>query len=125
MLLSEPAPAKLNLTLSIVGRRPDGYHRLDSLFVFVGCVDRLSYAPAADFGLAVEGPFSEGLGGPDNLVAKAAALLAAEAGLKPSGQLRLEKNVPVAAGVGGGSADAAAALRLLNRAWGLAGQKTG
>ncbi len=63
-------PAKLNLTLSIVGRRPDGYHRLDSLFVFVGCVDRLSYAPAADFGLAVEGPFSEGLGGPDNLVAR-------------------------------------------------------
>ncbi len=119
MILAEPAPAKLNLTLTIVGRRPDGYHRLDSLFVFVACADRLSYAPATDLELAVEGPFAEGLGGSDNLVVKAAALLAAEAGLRPAGRLLLQKHVPVAAGVGGGSADAAAALRLLNRAWDL------
>ncbi len=119
MNLAEPAPAKLNLTLTIVGRRPDGYHRLDSLFVFVGCSDTLSCALATDFGFAVEGPFSEGLGGTDNLVVRAAELLAAEAGLRPSGRLVLEKHVPVAAGVGGGSADAAAALRLLNRAWHL------
>ena len=119
MILAEPAPAKLNLTLTIVGRRPDGYHRLDSLFVFIGCADRLSYAPATDLEFAVEGPFSEGLGGSDNLVVKAAGLLAAEAGLRPAGWLLLEKRVPVAAGVGGGSADAAAALRLLNRAWDL------
>jgi 4-diphosphocytidyl-2-C-methyl-D-erythritol kinase len=119
MILSEAAPAKLNLFLNIVGRRDDGYHRLDSLFVFVGCADRLSFAADEDLVFEVAGPFAEGLDGQDNLVVKAARLLAAEAGLRPSGRLTLRKHMPVAAGVGGGSADAAATLRLLNRAWGL------
>ena len=119
MTLSEAAPAKLNLFLTIVGRRDDGYHRLDSLFAFVGCADRLTFEPAEDFSFGINGDFAAGLAGDDNLVVKAAHLLAAEAGLSPSGRLMLDKRVPVAAGVGGGSADAAAALRLLNRAWGL------
>ncbi len=119
MTAAEAAPAKLNLFLNIVGRREDGYHLLDSLFAFVACVDHLMFEPANELSLQIEGPFAAGLDHEDNLVVSAARALAAEAGIAPHGRLVLEKQIPIAAGVGGGSADAAAALRLLNRAWRL------
>ncbi|GAB0112794.1 4-(cytidine 5'-diphospho)-2-C-methyl-D-erythritol kinase [Acidisoma sp. C75] len=115
------APAKINLTLRVVGRRPDGYHLLDSFVVFADIGDRLSVAPAAGLSLTLRGPFGEGLAGQgENLVLRAAQALAAAAGITPHGALTLEKNLPIASGIGGGSADAAAALRLLTRFWGLA-----
>jgi 4-diphosphocytidyl-2-C-methyl-D-erythritol kinase len=118
--LTRFAPAKVNLYLHIVGRRPDGYHLLDSLAVFAGAGDRLSAEPAADFSLTVTGPFAAGLDAEgDNLVLRAGRALAAAAGMDPSGRLVLEKNLPVASGIGGGSADAAAAFRLLSSLWGI------
>lgn len=119
-LLTAFAPAKVNLHLHVVGRRADGYHLLDSLVVFAGVGDRLSVSPAAGFTLSITGPFAAGLESePDNLVLRAGRALAATAGIEPSGHLVLEKNLPVASGIGGGSADAAAALRLLSRFWGI------
>jgi 4-diphosphocytidyl-2-C-methyl-D-erythritol kinase len=115
---TEAAPAKVNLALHVLGRRPDGYHLLDSLVVFPGIGDRLEAEPAAGLSLSLAGPFAAGLGaGADNSVLRAAALL------RPPGRgaaLRLTKALPVAAGLGGGSADAAAALRVLARLWGVA-----
>lgn len=120
-MLSERAPAKINLHLHVVGRRPDGYHLLDSLVVFAGAADRLTVEPSDALSLSVTGPFAAGLDGEaDNLVLRAARALAAAGGVPAAGQLVLEKNLPVASGIGGGSADAAAALRLLSRFWGLA-----
>jgi len=118
--LGATARAKVNLFLHVVGRRPDGYHLLDSLVVFADVGDRLAASPAAGLTLAIDGPFAAGLeAGPDNLVMRAAlALGAALGGDVPGAALRLTKNLPVAAGLGGGSADAAAALRLLLRLWG-------
>ncbi len=117
---SELAPAKVNLFLHVVGRRDDGYHELDSLAVFPGAADRLEAIPAPDLTLQVGGPFGAGLGGgPDNLVLRAARALAEQAGVSAGARLVLEKHLPVASGIGGGSADAAAALRLLARLWGL------
>ena len=115
--LTELAPAKINLTLRIVGRRADGYHELESLVVFADVADRLTLIPGPQTRLDVSGPFAPACGATeDNLVLKAVGKLAsAVPGLK-SGQFRLEKNLPVAAGIGGGSSDAAAALRLLARA---------
>jgi 4-diphosphocytidyl-2-C-methyl-D-erythritol kinase len=114
------APAKINLHLHVVGRRADGYHLLDSLVVFAGIGDRLTVSPAGRLTLSITGPFAAGLeAGADNLVLRAARALAEEAGINPTGALALEKNLPVASGIGGGSADAAAALRLLCRFWGL------
>lgn len=119
-MLSERASAKINLYLHVVGRRLDGYHRLDSLAVFAGAADTLTVEPAAALSLAVTGPFAAGLDGEaDNLVLRAARALAAQAGVPATGRLVLEKNLPVASGIGGGSADAAAALRLLGRFWGV------
>ncbi len=115
------APAKVNLTLRVVGCRADGYHLLDSFVVFAGVGDRLTVSPAARLSLSLSGPFGEGLASEgDNLVLRAARALAEAAGITPHGALRLEKNLPVASGIGGGSSDAAAALRLLTRFWGLA-----
>jgi 4-diphosphocytidyl-2-C-methyl-D-erythritol kinase len=117
---SEFAPAKINLHLHVTGRRPDGYHLLDSLAVFAAIGDRLTVTPSDDLFLALTGPFAAGLAAePDNLVLRAARTLAASAGIRPTGHLVLEKNLPVASGIGGGSADAAAALRLLSRFWQL------
>lgn len=117
---AEYAPAKINLHLHIVGRRADGYHLLDSLVVFAGIGDRLTVSPSDRLTLSVTGPFAAGLAAEaDNLVLRAARALAARAGVQPNGALVLEKNLPVASGIGGGSADAAAALRLLCRFWGL------
>jgi 4-diphosphocytidyl-2-C-methyl-D-erythritol kinase len=117
---AEPAPAKVNLFLHVTGKRPDGYHLLDSLAVFAGIADRLDVAPAEDLSLTITGPFAPSLAAEaDNLVLRAARALAAEAGVPATGALRLDKQIPVASGIGGGSADAAATLRLLCRVWGL------
>jgi 4-diphosphocytidyl-2-C-methyl-D-erythritol kinase len=115
------APAKINLHLHVVGQRDDGYHLLDSLVVFAGVGDRLNVSPAADLSLSVVGPFAAGLAAEaDNLILRAARGLADLAGIRPTGALMLEKNLPVASGIGGGSADVAAALRLLCRFWDVA-----
>jgi 4-diphosphocytidyl-2-C-methyl-D-erythritol kinase len=115
------APAKINLSLRVTGKRADGYHLLDSLVVFAGVGDRLSVKPADTLLLTVCGPFGASLSGEsDNLVLRAARALAAEAGIAPRGALVLEKALPIASGIGGGSSDAAAALRLLDLAWTLA-----
>ena len=118
--LSEAAPAKLNLHLHVTARRDDGYHLLDSLVAFAEIGDLLSAVPAETLSLHVAGPFASALAGePDNLVLRAARALATEAGVPARAGLVLEKNLPVASGIGGGSADAAAALRLLCRLWRL------
>jgi 4-diphosphocytidyl-2-C-methyl-D-erythritol kinase len=117
---AEYAPAKINLHLHVVGRRADGYHLLDSLVVFAGIGDRLTVSPSDQLTLSVTGPFAAGLAAEaDNLVLRAARALADRAGVQATGALVLEKNLPVASGIGGGSADAAAALRLLCRFWRL------
>ena len=119
---AELAPAKINLTLRVVGRRADGYHELESLVVFADFGDRLSFAPGGALALTVSGPTAVQAGdGADNLVLKAARALAVLIPGLVLGAFHLEKQLPVAAGIGGGSADAAAALRLLARANGLAG----
>jgi 4-diphosphocytidyl-2-C-methyl-D-erythritol kinase len=115
--LVEDAPAKVNLTLRVLGRRADGYHELMSLVAFADVGDRLSFAPGAELALAVHGPNAAQMGGSaDNLVLKAARALATLVPGLAWGAFELEKNLPVAAGIGGGSTDAAAALRLLARA---------
>jgi 4-diphosphocytidyl-2-C-methyl-D-erythritol kinase len=113
----EDARAKVNLTLRVVGRRADGYHDLESVVAFADCADRLTLTTGADLVLNASGPGAQQCGEiADNLVIKAARLLATQvAGLK-LGAFALDKQLPVAAGIGGGSADAAAALRLLARA---------
>lgn len=120
--LTERAPAKVNLTLRVLGRRADGYHRLESLVAFADLCDDLTLVPDGDIWLDVEGPFAAQCGATQgNLVTRAAAALAAGVGELKQGRFRLTKRIPVAAGLGGGSADAAAALRLLARANGMAG----
>jgi 4-diphosphocytidyl-2-C-methyl-D-erythritol kinase len=111
------APAKVNLTLRVLGRRPDGYHELESLVVFAAASDRLTFAPGRELMLEVEGPRAAHAGAnADNLVLKAARALATRVPGLRLGAFHLEKTLPVAAGLGGGSADAAAALRLLAQA---------
>ena len=113
----EHAPAKVNLTLAVLGRRADGYHLLDSLVVFAGAGDRLTLAPGRMLALKVRGDTAASAGSIEsNLVLKAAMALAAEIPSLKVGRFTLEKRLPVAAGLGGGSSDAAAALRLLARA---------
>ena len=120
MALRTPAPAKLNLYLHITGRRDDGYHLLDSLIAFADVHDTLEATPAEGLSLELAGPFGESLRGEDdNLVLRAARALAAAAGRPADAAIRLIKRLPVAAGIGGGSADAAAVLRLLSRLWDL------
>jgi 4-diphosphocytidyl-2-C-methyl-D-erythritol kinase len=114
------APAKLNLYLHVVGRRPDGYHLLDSLVAFATVGDELIFSPASALSLTLDGPFEHSLGADDdNLVLKAARALAAQAGRAPGAAIRLTKRLPVASGIGGGSADAAATLLGLNCLWNL------
>jgi 4-diphosphocytidyl-2-C-methyl-D-erythritol kinase len=115
--LVESAPAKVNLTLRVLGRRADGYHDLESLVAFADVTDRLALAVGDALTLTVLGPGASQAGAEaDNLVTKAARALAARVPGLRAGAFRLDKNLPVAAGLGGGSADAAAALRLLARA---------
>jgi 4-diphosphocytidyl-2-C-methyl-D-erythritol kinase len=115
------AHAKVNLWLNVVGRRSDGYHLLDSLVAFVDLADRLAVRPADRLSLEIDGPLAGALGDePDNLVLKAARLLADRAGVAPRAAIHLAKHVPVAAGLGGGSADTAAALLELVDLWRVA-----
>jgi 4-diphosphocytidyl-2-C-methyl-D-erythritol kinase len=112
------APAKVNLYLHVLGRRPDGYHLLDSLVVFVDVGDRIEVAPAESLRLGIDGPFAgEVPAGDDNLVLRAARGLADAVGRPAAAAIRLTKALPVASGIGGGSADAAATLRALARLW--------
>jgi 4-diphosphocytidyl-2-C-methyl-D-erythritol kinase len=111
----EAAPAKINLALHVTGRRADGYHSLEMLVAFAEVGDELEATPASKDSLSIGGPFAAGLGnGETNLVLRAlSAFRRGWPGALPDGiDLRLAKNLPVAAGLGGGSADAAAALRL-------------
>ena len=119
------AHAKVNLWLSVVGRRADGYHLLHSLVAFADLADTIEAAPSGALSLVVESPTAAPgaaalASEPDNLVLKAARLLADRAGVSPRAALRLAKNIPVAAGLGGGSADAAAALQALAELWRVA-----
>jgi len=119
--LTERAPAKINLTLRILRRRADGYHDLDSLVAFADLADTVRYAPGETFGLRVSGPGADACGDLSaNLVMKAAEALAVKVPGLTRGTFDLDKQLPVAAGLGGGSSDAAAALRLLARANGIA-----
>jgi 4-diphosphocytidyl-2-C-methyl-D-erythritol kinase len=121
MAVAAFAAAKVNLYLHLTGRRADGYHLLDSLVAFPDIGDNLSAEPAAGLSLEIGGPAAASLSGEvrDNLVLRAARLLADHSGTARGAALRLEKNLPVAAGIGGGSSDAAAALRVLTALWGL------
>lgn len=126
--LSRLAPAKINLFLHVTGKRADGYHELESLVVFArdaAACDRLSAMPAADLGLMLAGPQASGLqdAGDDNLVLRAARLLQPmnmAAGNPRGAAMTLHKTLPVASGIGGGSADAAAALHCLRALWNIA-----
>jgi 4-diphosphocytidyl-2-C-methyl-D-erythritol kinase len=119
--LVEDAPAKVNLTLRVLRRRDDGYHEIESLVAFADFGDRLSFSRGGDLTLKVHGPNAAAAGeGDDNLVLKAARALAARRPDVVLGAFGLEKLLPVAAGLGGGSADAAAALRLIAQANGVA-----
>lgn len=116
----ERAPAKLNLALHVRARRPDGYHELETLFAFVEFGDEVSVEPADTDSFSIVGPFSAGLAGEgDNLVTRAATAFTARFGGCPH-KITLDKRLPVASGIGGGSADAAATLRALGRLHGVA-----
>lgn len=112
--MREFAAAKINLALHVTGQRADGYHLLDSIVVFAGVGDWVTVSPADRLGLTVTGPQGSGLSGDDNLVLQAARCLGVAAALA------LEKHLPVASGIGGGSADAAATLRVLSALCGVA-----
>ena len=116
MTLTVLAPAKINLTLHVTGQRADGYHLLDSLVTFADMGDHLSFAPADRLSLQVIGPEGAGLAvGADNLVLRAADAF----GMTGQGaRITLDKRLPLASGIGGGSADAAATVRALARLWG-------
>jgi 4-diphosphocytidyl-2-C-methyl-D-erythritol kinase len=116
----EAARAKVNLTLRIKGKRPDGYHELESLVVFADVCDELVFTPASEDSLSLEGPFADLVDG-GNLVLKAKRAVASWLGAAISGDFRLKKNIPVAAGLGGGSSDAAAAIRALLKVYDSAG----
>jgi 4-diphosphocytidyl-2-C-methyl-D-erythritol kinase len=122
-VISEAAPAKINLFLHVGTRRADGFHALQSLAVFTGLGDVLEMEAAADLSLSIQGPFAKALEGEgDNLVLRAArSLLQDAAAGSARARLTLTKNLPVASGIGGGSADAAAALRGLSRLCGASG----
>ena len=118
--MRESAPAKINLFLHVGSRRADGYHALESLVAFADVGDALSFERADALSLSINGPFAASLENePDNLVLRAARALAAHVGVEPRAKIALTKNLPVASGIGGGSADAAAALRGLCKLWNI------
>ena len=123
-MIERIARAKINLALHVTGRREDGYHLLDTLAGFADFGDLLRFEPAPDgqISLKITGPFAAepGLSGEDNIVASAARLLAQAADIPAGAAITLEKNLPVASGIGGGSADAAAALLGLRELWQVA-----
>lgn len=123
-IVTQPAPAKINLYLHIVGRRPDGYHELESLFVFTQSGDEIRVQPSDTLTLKISGPFAAALTAEnyvpeDNLVLRAARALALAGSSGQGADIELVKNLPIASGIGGGSADAAATLLALNKLWGL------
>jgi 4-diphosphocytidyl-2-C-methyl-D-erythritol kinase len=113
----EIAPAKLNLALHVRGRLPDGRHAIETIFAFCTDGDRLAAEDADTLSLEIGGPFAADLDVADNLVLRAARALAEAAGVEKGASITLDKRLPVASGIGGGSADAAAALRLLTSLW--------
>lgn len=115
--IRERAPAKLNLYLHVTGKRSDGYHELDSLFAFLDLADHLSFQAAEDIDVRYIGVFEEWATRGDDLVTRAARALSEACGGGFGAKIVVEKLIPVAAGLGGGSADAAAALRGLQRLW--------
>jgi 4-diphosphocytidyl-2-C-methyl-D-erythritol kinase len=115
MTITEFAAAKVNLTLRVLGRRPDGYHELESLIAFADVGDQISLEPSASFTVATKGPFASAIGG-GNIVATALELLHEREPRLMLGSVLVDKQLPVAAGLGGGSADAAALLRCVARA---------
>jgi 4-diphosphocytidyl-2-C-methyl-D-erythritol kinase len=119
MRYSEPAPAKLNLALHVRGRLPDGRHALETVFAFCTDGDKLEAEQADGLSLEIAGPFAGGLSAEGNLVLRAAEALRAAAAVGKGARLFLTKKLPIASGIGGGSADAAAALRLLTRLWSI------
>ncbi|WP_322096676.1 4-(cytidine 5'-diphospho)-2-C-methyl-D-erythritol kinase [Pelagibius sp.] len=124
--LQETAWAKVNLTLQVTGRRADGYHELASLVVFADCGDRLTFAPSDELSLTLQGPFAGSLPATaDNLVLRAARGIAELTGRPLPCAITLTKTLPVAAGIGGGSADAAAVLRALCPRAGLSLEDSG
>lgn len=114
---SEPAPAKLNLALHVRGKLPDGRHRLETVFAFCTDGDLVEAEAAEGISLTIGGPLANGLSTNDNLVSRAAEALRQAAQIEAGAALYLKKQLPVASGIGGGSADAAATLRLLTRLW--------
>jgi len=117
-MISLPAPAKLNLYLHVTGKREDGYHLLDSLVAFAAVHDTVSVEETSDLGLTSTGPFGGQLGNDqDNLVMQAANRLREMTGVSRGARITLIKRLPVASGIGGGSADAAAAIKALVRLW--------
>ena len=117
---AEMAYAKINLALHVRARNADGYHDIETLFAFAADGDRLTATPAETLSLSISGPFGAALAGEgDNLVLRAARSLQAAYGVATGAALALDKRLPIASGIGGGSADAAAALRLLSRLWDL------
>ena len=123
-LFSKTANAKINLSLSVMGKRPDGYHAVDSLVTFAALGDELSVSSSDELSLTYKGEFAENLTASlvaksDDLILKAAKALQKESGTSAGAALQLIKSVPLGAGLGGGSADAAACLRLLNSFWKL------
>lgn len=128
--VTELAPAKINLALHVTGQRLDGYHLIESIVTFADIGDHLTFSPADEDRLSLSGPFAPAItGGSDNLVARARdglrRLLQARGVEPPAVAIHLEKNLPVASGIGGGSADAAATLRGLLRLWSAGGVGTG
>ncbi len=113
----EIAYAKINLALHVRRRRDDGYHELETLFAFADDGDELKAELADSVGLTITGPFSDGLSDTDNLVIRAAMLMYTHFSVNHGASIKLKKKLPVASGIGGGSADAAATARLLNRLW--------
>jgi len=117
--LHETAWAKVNLSLTVLGRRLDGYHELSSVVGFCDQGDQLILSPGPGFDLRVGGMFASSIDG-ENLISRVARALVSDFGIDDIGVLHLEKNLPVGAGIGGGSADAAAFLRLMERRFDLA-----
>lgn len=119
MSLAETGYAKINLALHVRERRTDGYHRIETIFAFCEDGDELSAEPSGSISLRATGPFAPALPATDNIVTRAATALREASGADSGAELQLRKLLPIASGLGGGSADAAAALRLLNGLWQL------
>lgn len=113
-----PAPAKLNLFLHVVGRRADGYHLLQTAFQLIDCCDWLRFSPRSDAEVRLSRPL-RGIPESQELAVRAARLLREETGCKEGVDIEIEKNIPVAGGLGGGSSDCATTLAVLNRLWKL------